>query len=863
MALNPLSARERQVPAARTLQLASIEYATRADMYADRANTAEGDMVYAEGVAYIRDTTATGWQSALHDLGLNGYRLRDGAENAYLAAWFSDDANATIHFWTSADGLNWNRLNGARLQVPGGFFLQSRDPSIVFYRGEFWVSVTNYGATWDTLIFRSRDLVTWSRDTATFGPSAINSATVPLPGGLQPADLVWAAELVVDGDDLYAFPSVRFGNDTTDAFGNTIKSKFIFRSRLTGTSPLTFGPLEYVPLGNLHPAGTFQAVGSQLAIPTNPLRHQLFLDGRMGLDVSFSQRFRTRFTIDDLVFIPAARGGSGFANNQWRAGNPSYTIAVTRLQQFFAANPGAVMEALIWDQGEADQSNPDYENELVDLFVRLRAAVPQLVGVPILMGLRATWSSGATTINAAITAAAARIPNARTVSAASLNHTGDSTHYDAASIRTLGERYYEAWIAARGGGFSGPTKQMRAVAVLGQSNAVGQAPLDDPSGRTQIDAAAVKDGSTWYFLTKDEIAKTIRVYQGASLAGGFTFVQELSGPFKVEGVSAVPRFTRNGAGVRSRSWRVYTDAHADLEGVALGRQYFWDMTTLASAPTGPTAVVAGRPIRHGAVKNLAAGDPAAVDRVARAAAFLGGDTPDAIAYMELLAGGSRTIRPQPGVLYYTTGVGQVVDLTIKEGAADVFHVACLANTAGTGINVLAGGTSIVATPLSIGFGYSSDQIVTFRRQTNGQYVPESGGHRAAFSANKGGTPQTVTATTETLVTFPNEDHDNGGFFNPANGRWTPPAGRYRISAGVLVAGTAAGANNAIILRKNGTQIRQGAVQTTGAGSTTLVVDGVFYANGTDYFDVTVILTSAGTKTVTGATENTWFEGSPA
>lgn len=80
--------------------------------------------------------------------------------------------------------------------------------------------------------------------------------------------------------------------------------------------------------------------------------------------------------------------------------------------------------------------------------------------------------------------------------------------------------------------------------------------------------------------------------------------------------------------------------------------------------------------------------------------------------------------------------------------------------------------------------------------------------------------------------------NTGGWYNPANGRWTPPAGRYHVFAQVSAALSTGATLITLQLRKNGTAI-YGSSQTPstanwyGDPQVALNLD----ANGTDWFDI--------------------------
>jgi hypothetical protein len=85
----------------------------------------------------------------------------------------------------------------------------------------------------------------------------------------------------------------------------------------------------------------------------------------------------------------------------------------------------------------------------------------------------------------------------------------------------------------------------------------------------------------------------------------------------------------------------------------------------------------------------------------------------------------------------------------------------------------------------------------------------------------------------------------GSWYNPANGRYTPPPGRYYLE-GTFTGSYSSALHFYIALRKNGV-IVQNNLETSGAASwyANLAISLVVDANGTDWFDLQVYCISAG------------------
>src|SRR5262245_46980624 len=104
----------------------------------------------------------------------------------------------------------------------------------------------------------------------------------------------------------------------------------------------------------------------------------------------------------------------------------------------------------------------------------------------------------------------------------------------------------------------------------------------------------------------------------------------------------------------------------------------------------------------------------------------------------------------------------------------------------------------------------------------------------------GGTIPTTTA----VIVYPNVvSGNNGGWYNASTGRFTPPAGRYRLCAGFSGANSGAAANLSINLYKNGFQTVSSFVTTAAASFTGYAaVEIALDSNGTDFWDVRAAMT---------------------
>lgn len=131
---------------------------------------------------------------------------------------------------------------------------------------------------------------------------------------------------------------------------------------------------------------------------------------------------------------------------------------------------------------------------------------------------------------------------------------------------------------------------------------------------------------------------------------------------------------------------------------------------------------------------------------------------------------------------------------------------------------------------------------------------------ASFSAVKAGNQGGILSATETLITFPTEEWDDGAFF--ASNAWTPPAGKVALDAGVHfdAANMVDGASVYLTFYKNGAELKRGTTYRIGAANAVVVIGSIIdEADGDDFYEVYAFASGAGNKTVL-ASVGTFFQG---
>ncbi|WP_164856684.1 hypothetical protein [Sinorhizobium meliloti] len=143
---------------------------------------------------------------------------------------------------------------------------------------------------------------------------------------------------------------------------------------------------------------------------------------------------------------------------------------------------------------------------------------------------------------------------------------------------------------------------------------------------------------------------------------------------------------------------------------------------------------------------------------------------------------------------------------------------------------------------------------------DGDFFDEIVDRNPSFSATKGGTPQTaIPSATITAVAFGTEVRDVGGYF--ASSAWTPPRGRYDISAAIeFTAGIVAGEAYTILIRVAGATVSENFVRAQGTTSLQVAIRDIIEVDGTQAISISCFGGGAGDKTISGATSKTYFRG---
>lgn len=189
-----------------------------------------------------------------------------------------------------------------------------------------------------------------------------------------------------------------------------------------------------------------------------PAVDPLHFDKPRVVGVGPGKAFAVRYAEDHpgvtVGLVPCAAGGSPL--DAWTPGgyhsqtdSHPYDDAVARCQ---LASRDGVIKGILWHQGESDSKpamSETYAQKLEELIARLRSDL-DAQQVPFLIGQLAQfeekpWSPSRETVNAAHQQVAKQTELAAFVPSDGLTPKSDRVHFDAASARELGQRYYAAY----------------------------------------------------------------------------------------------------------------------------------------------------------------------------------------------------------------------------------------------------------------------------------------------------------------------------------------------------------------------------------------------------------------------------------
>lgn len=201
-----------------------------------------------------------------------------------------------------------------------------------------------------------------------------------------------------------------------------------------------------------------------MAEPVNPDRGCFTaIHSGVSLAESFADAY-ARYYQEDVGLIPCADGGTRIS--QWQPGELLFDHAVMQLTLALRTSD---LAGVIWHQGESDSRSEVDAAAYHDRFMAIYSALDQAFGisqVPFVIGalgsFAATYDNGSLKwyqdVNAALEQLSREIPLGGFVRSDGLQCKSDGIHFNSASCREFGRRYFEVYRQLRqnGAGQSAP-----------------------------------------------------------------------------------------------------------------------------------------------------------------------------------------------------------------------------------------------------------------------------------------------------------------------------------------------------------------------------------------------------------------------
>ena len=186
--------------------------------------------------------------------------------------------------------------------------------------------------------------------------------------------------------------------------------------------------------------------------PINPDRaiFDYFHSGR-GLSASFADEYANCFK-EDIGLIPCADGGTKLA--QWMPGEILYDNAVNNAR---LAQRTSELAGILWHQGENDSHYEEDAATYQERFIKMITSLRKDLGnesLPVIVGeigrFATAYQNGKlkymNIVNEALRTMPSAIDNCGFASSEDLTDRGDGIHFNSASYRVFGKRYFNAYL---------------------------------------------------------------------------------------------------------------------------------------------------------------------------------------------------------------------------------------------------------------------------------------------------------------------------------------------------------------------------------------------------------------------------------
>lgn len=165
----------------------------------------------------------------------------------YIGSFFASNTDDRLSLFSSHDGKTFTKINANGLTPINTSVVGNRDPSIIFYKGKWYVSCTtggtgNVGSTdADFLIYRSDDLISWQLVKCLAGPTKLKGQPGSVIGGtIATIAPIWAPSLLEKDGELWVQLSIGYKPQAADIDGKMVNWCAPFACRCNNIDNLTF-----------------------------------------------------------------------------------------------------------------------------------------------------------------------------------------------------------------------------------------------------------------------------------------------------------------------------------------------------------------------------------------------------------------------------------------------------------------------------------------------------------------------------------------------------------------------------------------------------------------------------------------------
>lgn len=191
---------------------------------------------------------------------------------------------------------------------------------------------------------------------------------------------------------------------------------------------------------------------------TEPLDYPDKRVDRIGFGLTFAKLYKDSCLKNgrQVLVIPCGKGSTGFYSNDWNNGDHMYNDAVKRVNYIIHNFPGSELKVILWQQGEHDVLNQDFEQQLDSMIIGFRHDIVQWSDNKIFIagGMVPYWVDQLPSrqahqmriknVTSRVAYTAFVDPTLPFVINKSDNKI-DDIHYNAEGLRELGKRYFEVY----------------------------------------------------------------------------------------------------------------------------------------------------------------------------------------------------------------------------------------------------------------------------------------------------------------------------------------------------------------------------------------------------------------------------------